>query len=111
MTNHTKLITIKIVHTVIWIFFNVVIFYMFYALTFGEIDFRLWIVYALIGFEVIILLFFKFFCPLTIMARKYSDSNKKNFDIYLPEWLARYNKQIYTMIMVIIIGLTIFRLV
>ena len=34
------------------------------------------------------------------MARKYSDSTKANFDIYLPEWLAKYNKEIYTTIVV-----------
>lgn len=105
-----KLITIKIIHTAIWILFNVVILYMLYAVTFGEIDYRLWLGYGLIGTEVLVLVLFKFFCPLTIWARKYSDSTKSNFDIYLPEWLARYNKQIYTGIVVIIIGLTIIRL-
>ncbi len=110
MANQSKLITIKIIHTAIWVFFNVVIFYMLYAVTLGEIDFRLWIGYGLIALEAIILLLFKFFCPLTIMARKYSDSSKSNFDIYLPEWLAKYNKQIYSAVVVIIIGLTIYRL-
>lgn len=111
MTNQSKLIAIKIVHTAIWIFFNIVIFYMLYVVTLGEIDYRLWIGYALIGVEVIALLAFRFFCPLTVMARKYSDSPRSNFDIYLPEWLAKYNKQIYTFILVVIIGLTIYRLV
>jgi hypothetical protein len=111
MTNQSKLIAIKIVHTAIWIFFNIVIFYMLYAVTLGEIDYRLWIGYALIGIEVIVLLAFRFFCPLTVMARKYSDSLRSNFDIYLPEWLAKYNKQIYTIILMVIIGFTIYRLV
>lgn len=110
MANQSKLIKIKIIHTAIWIFFNVVIFYMLYAVTLGEIDLRLWIGYGLIVLEAIILLVFKFFCPLTIMARKYSDSPKSNFDIYLPEWLAKYNKQIYSAIVVVIIGFTIYRL-
>jgi hypothetical protein len=38
------------------------------------------------------------FCPLTVIARKYSDSTKANFDIFLPNWLAKYNKLIYTSI-------------
>jgi hypothetical protein len=84
---------------------------MLYAVTLGEIDYRLWIGYALIGIEVIVLLAFRFFCPLTVMARKYSDSLRSNFDIYLPEWLAKYNKQIYTIILMVIIGFTIYRLV
>lgn len=110
MTSRSKLIAIKIIHTAIWAFFNVVIFYMLYAVTFGEINKWLWIGYGLVGLEVIALLSFRFFCPLTILARKYSDSPRNNFDIYLPEWLARYNKQIYTAIMLLIACLTAYRL-
>ena len=29
------------------------------------------------------------------MVQKYLNSTKENFDIYLPNWLAKYNKQIY----------------
>jgi hypothetical protein len=36
--------------------------------------------------------------------------NKANFDIYLPNWLARYNKQIYTSIVLIAIVILIYRL-
>ena len=106
----TKLILIKIIHTLIWIFFNLVIFYMLYAVIADKIDKWLWIGYGLIILEGITLLVFKFFCPLTILARKYSDSTKDNFDIYLPNWLARYTKLIYTGIMGIILLITIYRL-
>ncbi|MEO8569873.1 MAG: hypothetical protein ABI419_12070 [Ginsengibacter sp.] len=102
---------IKIIHTLIWIFFNVVIFYMLYAVILNKIDKWLWIGYGLIVLEGITLLVFKGFCPLTIIARKYSDSDKDNFDIYLPNWLARFNKQIYLVIMIIIFILTIYQLV
>lgn len=105
----TKLILIKIIHTFIWVFFNFVIFYMLYAVIIDKLDSWLWIGYALIVLEGITLLIFNFFCPLTIIARKYSDSTKDNFDIYLPNWLAKYNKLIYSGIMVIIIILTIYR--
>jgi hypothetical protein len=47
---------------------------------------------------------------LTLIARRYSDSTKDNFDIYLPNWLAKYNKLIYTSIMGIVLVLTIYRL-
>jgi len=105
----TKLILIKIIHTFIWVFFNFVIFYMLYAVIIDKLDSWLWIGYALIVLEGITLLIFNFFCPITIIARKYSDSTKDNFDIYLPNWLAKYNKLIYAGIMVIIIILTIYR--
>src|SRR5687767_9384363 len=111
MQNDAKLIVVKLVHTLIWVFFNFVIFYMLYAVIRDRIDVWVWIGYALIFFEGITLLVFRFFCPLTLIARKYSDSTKDNFDIYLPNWLARYTKLIYTSIMVIIIILTVYRLV
>ena len=109
-TPENKLFRIKLLHTAIWIFFNVVIFYMLYAVTLGSIDQWLWIGYGLIVAEGLTLLLFKFYCPLTVWARRYSDSQAANFDIFLPEWLAKYNKEIYTGIMVVIIGLTIARL-
>lgn len=105
-----KLTLIKIIHTVIWVFFNFVIFYMMYAVIADKLDNWLWIGYALIFLEGFVLLLFKFYCPLTILARKYSDSTKDNFDIYLPNWLARHNKSIYSAIMIVILVITIYRL-
>lgn len=108
-TDANRLFWIKFLHTAIWVFFNVVIFYMLYAVTFGTIDHWLWIGYALIVAEGLTLLLFRFYCPLTVWARRYSDSQAANFDIFLPEWLAKYNKQIYTVIMVVILALTVYR--
>jgi hypothetical protein len=99
----TKLSTIKIIHTLIWIFFNTVLFYMAYAIVVNKIDKFVWIGIALILLEGLVLLLFKKMCPLTIIARKYSGSDKANFDIYLPNWLAKYNKLIYTIFFIIIL--------
>lgn len=110
MTNEAKLRLVKILHTVIWLFFNVVIFYMLYAVVINKIDAWLWVCYGLILLEGLTLLACKMYCPLTLWARKYSDSTKENFDIYLPEWLAKYNKIIYTGIVGVIAILTIVRL-
>jgi len=102
--------TIKIIHTIIWIFFNVVLFYMAYAVIVDKIDLFVWIGIALILMEGIVLLLFRKMCPLTIMARKYSESTQDNFDIYLPNWLAKYNKLIYTSFFVVIIIGLVFRI-
>lgn len=110
MDNAGKLVTIKILHTAIWIFFNVVIFYLVYAVIINKIDFLVWICLALIAIEGLILFLFKNVCPVTIVAKKYSDSDKENFDIYLPNWLAKYNKQIYTSIVGIAILILFYRL-
>jgi hypothetical protein len=108
MTNQSKLVLIKTIHTIVWLFFNVVIFYMLYAAITGKLDRWLWIGFGLVGLETLTLLLFKFMCPLTLVARKFSDSRKNNFDIYLPEWLARYNKLIYSGIIVVVIAFTIY---
>lgn len=109
--NHSRLRTIKILHTLVWIFFNVVIFYMLYAVVVNKIDKWLWIGFALVIIEGLTLIIFRWTCPLTVIARKYSDSDADNFDIYLPNWLARHTKLIYTSLVVVILILTIIRLV
>jgi hypothetical protein len=93
-----NLFIIKISHTIIWLFFNVVIFYLLYAVIVNKIDKWVWICIGLVLLEGFVLVLFIMFCPLTVIARKYSDSTKANFDIFLPNWLAKYNKLIYTSI-------------
>jgi hypothetical protein len=105
-----KLRFIKIIHTLIWTFFNIVIFYLLYAVVINRIDKWVWICIGLILLEGLILLVFKNICPVTLIARKFSDSQKANFDIYLPNWLARYNKEIYSIIVLIAILILIYRL-
>ena len=34
-------------------------------------------------------------CPLTAVAARYTEDRRDNFDIYIPEWLARHNKRIF----------------
>ena len=62
MKGETKLMLIKAVHTLVWIFFNIVIFYMLYAVLADKIDKWLWICFGLVILEGLTLLFFKFFC-------------------------------------------------
>ncbi|QLE49188.1 hypothetical protein FD724_14520 [Nostoc sp. C057] len=110
MENETKLTLIKVIHTLIWVFFNFVIFYMFYAAIANKLDLWLWIGYGLVFLEGITLLTFQNVCPLTLIARKYSNSTKDNFSIYLPNWLAKYTKSIYTAIFAIILIITIYQI-
>ncbi|WP_228527483.1 hypothetical protein [Pararhodonellum marinum] len=105
-----KLILIKSIHTLVWLFFNVVIFYLLYAVVSNQIDIWVWICIGLLVMEGLILLIFKSVCPITLVARKYSDSQKDNFDIFLPNWLAKYNKLIYTTIVGIALLILIYRL-
>ena len=110
MTPRNKLVAIKLLHTAVWVFFNVVIFYLLYAVLVDRLDMWAWISLALIGAECAVLLLFRMACPLTIVARRYSDSQLPNFDIYLPLWLARYNKLIYGIILAGILSGLVWRL-
>ena len=110
MAENVKLVFIKIVHTIVWVFFNVVIFYLLYAVVVNKIDKWVWICITLVFLEGIILIVFKNICPVTLIARKFSNSKQDNFDIYLPNWLAKYNKEIYSIIVLIAIVILIYRL-
>ena len=103
MNNTNKLHIIKSIHTLIWVFFNVVLFYMAYAVITNKINKYLWIGIGCIVVEWMVLLYFKWQCPLTILARKYSNSTRENFDIYLPNFLAKYNKPIYISFFIVIL--------
>jgi len=110
MKIETKLTLIKIIHTAVWIFFNFVIFYMLYAAIANKLALWLWIVYGFVLLEGLTLLTFKSHCPLNLLARKYSNSTKDNFDIYLPSWLAKYTKLIYTTIFALITIITTYQM-
>ncbi|HMQ67836.1 MAG TPA: hypothetical protein PKA90_02830 [Ignavibacteria bacterium] len=110
MSDNVKLILTRTIHTLIWLFFNVVIFYLLYAVIVNKIDKWLWYGLGFFFLEGIILLIFNNYCPLTLIARKYSDSTKHNFDIYIPEWLAKNNKLIYTSILGVVVIILIYRL-
>jgi hypothetical protein len=68
-----------------------------------------WIGIGLIIGEGMILLIFKMSCPLTVLARNYSDSQKDNFDIFLPNWLAKHNKLIFTSIFLVGLAVVVYR--
>jgi hypothetical protein len=40
-------------------------------------------------------------CPMTDWAARYTENRAANFDIYLPEWLARNNKVIFGTLFVV----------
>lgn len=101
MDKEIKLLTIKLIHTLIWAFFVAIIFYILYSGFTDTITIYTWIGIGFIIGEGLVLLWFKMSCPLTLVARNYSNSQKDNFDIFLPNWLAKYNKLIFTSIFMI----------
>ncbi|EKE27282.1 MAG: hypothetical protein ACD_3C00226G0001 [uncultured bacterium (gcode 4)] len=104
-----KLFYIKLVHTIIWLFYVCIIFYILFAAILDKIDIYLYIAIILVIFEWIILIIFKGKCPLTIIAYRYSKNHEAGFDIFLPKWLAESNKSIFTLIFILGIIIVLYR--
>lgn len=111
MNKTNKLLAIKLFHTLIWSFFVFVIFYILYSGITNKVNTFTWVGIGLIIGEGFVLIIFKMFCPLTLLARKYSDSQKENFDIFLPNWLAEHNKLIFTSIFILGLILVVIRVI
>jgi hypothetical protein len=86
--------TVKLVHTLAWAFFAGCIVLLPFAAWSNRFDFALALI-VIVMVEVLILAFNGFRCPLTAVAARYTEDRRDNFDIYLPLWLARYNRQIF----------------
>lgn len=111
MNTSQKLTLVKSIHTAIWVFFNLVLIYLYYAVLTDQVGFLFWIGIGLFGLEMLVLLLYRWHCPLTFVARRYSDSPMDNFDIYLPLWLARHNKSIYSALLLSLLVLYLIKFV
>lgn len=89
-----RLRLIKLVHTVVWAVFAGCIFAIPVLTAQGRFRGAA-VLAAIVLAEVIVLAVNRWRCPLTSIAGRYTDDRRANFDIYLPEWLARYNKEIF----------------
>lgn len=104
-----KLLWVKIIHTAIWLFYVYIIGYILFAGIYNKIDIYLFLSIGLVIFEGIILILFKWKCPLTIIGNKYTDNHEVGFDIFLPKWLAKNNKAIFSTIFFVGVLITIYR--
>lgn len=104
--NATRLRRVKLLHTIAWAFFASCVV----GILLAAAQQRLRLATVLIGFvalESLVLAFNQWRCPLTDVAARYTTERQDNFDIYLPLWLARYNKQIFGTLYVVGIGWTV----
>lgn len=102
---------IRSLHTLIWVVVASCIFYVGYAVLRMEFPVLFYVALSLVALEVLVILVNAWVCPLTSVARRYSASTEPNFDIYLPRWLARYNKEIFSVILFVILLLYIYNTV
>lgn len=86
---------VKTTHTAVWLFFVVCIVGAPIAAYVGHFGWAALLV-GLVACEALVLLFNRWTCPLTGVAARYTERRDDNFDIYLPRWLAKYNKAIFT---------------
>ena len=105
LNDHDKLIAVKTLHTIVWAVFAASILAMPVCTASGRTPLA-WALAGLVFLEVLVLRVNGMRCPLTDLAGRYTTARHANFDIYLPAWLARYNKEIYSVIMaVVLIGM------
>jgi hypothetical protein len=107
--NSRKLFLVKLLHTLIWAFFASVIGFIVYAGLWNRMNTWVWIAVGLIIVEGVILLLHEWKCPLTPIAARYTESREDNFDIFLPRWLARNNKSIFTLLYVFGVAIVLYR--
>lgn len=85
---------IKGLHTLVWaVFAGSILAIPSFAYN-GKLSIA-WTLIGLVLIEVVVLVINRMRCPLTDIAGRYTKDRQDNFDIYLPLWLARYNKQIF----------------
>lgn len=106
-----KLKKLKLIHTIIWYFYLLVFCYILIDLVFNLFSVFLWICIGLVFLEGIILLFNGWRCPITIKAKKLNNIEETGFDIYLPKWLAKNNKLIFSIIFFIELIILLYRLI
>jgi hypothetical protein len=89
-----RLRAIRVLHTAVWAVFTSCILAIPVLASQGRFGAAAMLAAVVLG-EVVVLWLNRWSCPLTAVAARYTDDRSANFDIYLPEWLARYNKQIF----------------
>lgn len=107
----SPLTAVKLLHTVIWAVMAASTVYIFYCGLVGRLTWLMWAALILMLGESVVIWLNKWICPLTPIAARYTENREPNFDIYLPRWLAKYNKQIFGTILVLGLVLVGWRLV
>jgi hypothetical protein len=96
---------IKAVHTLIWLVMTLSVFYIGFSVIRMEFRTLFYVSLILIGSEIIVIVVNSWKCPLTGIARRHTDDAAPNFDIFLPRIIAQYNKEIFTVILLIILAI------
>jgi hypothetical protein len=88
------LVKIKLLHSAVWVLMTSGVLLIPFAALRGRIQISAMLT-GVILIECAVLFVNHGKCPLTSVAARYTEDRADNFDIYLPLWLARYNKTIF----------------
>lgn len=94
------LVAIRLLHTAVWAFLAGCILTLPIPALLHRFDWAI-ILTVIILVECVVLALNKGRCPLTGLAARFTDERTDNFDIYLPNWVARHNKAIFGTLFVI----------
>ena len=94
MNATTALLTVKLAHSAAWAVFAGCIVALPVAAYLGKFTLAL-VLIGCVAVEIAVLALNQWACPLTAVAARYTSDRRDNFDIFLPAWLARYNKQVF----------------
>ncbi len=89
-----NLVAVKFLHTLVWAVVVGCILAIPLAGLQREFQ-RAAVLSVIVLVECLILAANRWRCPLTDLAGRFTDDRAENFDIYLPRWLARYNKTVF----------------
>ena len=109
LSNNTKLNLLRLIHTMIWCILVAAILYILYAGIFDRVNMLVWLCIGLVFIESIILLICKWKCPLTLLGYRYTNNHAIGFDIFLPTWLAKHNKAIFSVLFSVGLALVLWR--
>ena len=94
------LVAIKLLHTAVWAVMAGCIVALQIAALLHRFDWAT-ILTVIIVVECGVLALNKGRCPLTGLAARFTEERTDNFDIYLPNWVARHNKAIFGTLFVV----------
>lgn len=108
MKASSALLIVKLVHTVAWAFFASCVLLIPLAAYLERLDTAA-ILIGIVVIEIGIFVLNRWRCPLTAVAARYTQDREDNFDIFLPVWLARYNKTIFSALFLFGVAYTVFK--
>jgi hypothetical protein len=90
-----KVLYIKVLHSTVFIFMVVCLFYIVYCAISGTYNWELAVAMGTIFLEGAVLMLYRWQCPFTIWAERNGAKHGAVTDLFLPDWLAPHTFKIF----------------